>query len=154
MGDRKRTGEKEYVCHDCVFTFKLVKPEHVNTIHCPICADYFDVTLVKRQIRAVKPWTEEETNLINRCIAGEIDVYDIMKKTGRREKSVRMKIDRQRQKIKPTKKKIGKWNEYETDLVFKCINGEFTVREVADKLGRTYDQVKNKKQHLLKGGSR
>ena len=148
---RKRKGEREYVCHDCVATFSLWPPPGTTRIYCPLCADHIAVTLAKKVKPMHKRWSKEETKIIDKFIAGKITVYDIMRKTGRNEKSIRMKVNRRKVSLGNANVR-GNWSEEENNMILRCIRKEITDREAAEILGRTYDQVKSRKNYFKRKG--
>ena len=149
---RKRIGEREYVCHDCVATFIMLPPPGTKKVYCPLCADYIAVTFSKEVKQLYRAWTDEETEMIDKYIAGKISVYDIMKTTGRNEKAVRGKVDRRRESKNSIKVVIGNWTEEEDNLVIRSIKGEIKAKEAAKAIGRTYDQVRSRKSYLRRKG--
>jgi DNA-directed RNA polymerase subunit RPC12/RpoP len=92
---------RTYFCEDCVFTFTIhSKMNRGLRPHCPKCGDNIQVThYQKKEPKPRQFWDEEEMNLIDRIVKGELQIYQVAVKLGRSHKSVSRRVQRRREEV-------------------------------------------------------
>ncbi|WP_108669529.1 hypothetical protein [Peribacillus acanthi] len=88
-----------YICNECIVIFSLHTKRKRGRVFCPSCGDCFDVTKLSETIQTRPPhknWTDEEIELVDRCIKGELQPYQVAWKTKRTVQSVRNRVHRRK----------------------------------------------------------
>lgn len=103
-------NNKMYICEDCTFVFQLHTSfkSTKNKPFCPKCGENLATTkykadrLTKRKkgdkIVRIK-WTARELELLDKCVAGELEPHQVAIQTGRSINSVLKKIPRRREEL-------------------------------------------------------
>ncbi|MDF1997630.1 hypothetical protein [Peribacillus frigoritolerans] len=147
----------KYICNDCVLVFEThgkLGPRKIA--YCPNCGDNVATTKYITPLKKSKRrgWSKEELDLLNRCISGELLIYAVASKLGRTSKSVSRQINR----IKNNETRLidGAWTIKEEQIILDYMD-EFgpqkgLYKDLANKLGRTKNQVSCKLYHMRKKG--
>lgn len=95
--------------------------------------------------RKPKPWTNEQIDLLDKLINGELTVEEVMKITGRKYKSVENRKSKRIRELglKEEGERINAWTKEELKLADQCISGEMTSRELATTLNRNWHTTRN-----------
>jgi DNA-directed RNA polymerase subunit RPC12/RpoP len=94
---------KPYICMDCIFVFSIHSLSDRRVPCCPNCGDSIQVKKYKPQEKQKKQsWTEEEMNLIDRIVKGELRIYQVAIKLNRTSKSVRRRVERRIEELDST----------------------------------------------------
>ncbi|MGE7766645.1 zinc ribbon domain-containing protein [Peribacillus sp. NPDC096540] len=147
----------KYICNDCVLVFEThgkLAPRKIA--HCPNCGDNVATvnytTPLKGAIR--RGWSQEEMELLDRCIKGEFQIYAVAHKIGRSSKSVKRQI----QRIKNNESRIyeGAWTIKEEQTIRDYLDEHGTkpgyYKDLTNLLGRNINQVRCKVFHMRKKG--
>lgn len=147
----------KYICNDCVLVFEThgkLGPRKI--VYCPNCGDNVATTKYSTHFKETKRrgWSEEELELLNRCITGELKINAVAPKLGRTSKSVSRQIHRL--KKNETRLIDGAWTIQEEQIIRDHLD-EFgphkgLYKDLANKLGRTKNQVSCKLYHMRKKG--
>lgn len=147
----------KYICNDCVLVFEThgkLGPRKIA--YCPNCGDNVATTKYSTPLKESKRrgWSEEELELLKRCITGELMIYAVAAKLGRTSKS----ISRQIHRLKKNETRLidGAWTIQEEQIIRDHLD-EFgpqkgLYKDLANKLGRTKNQVSCKLYHMRKKG--
>lgn len=147
----------KYICNDCVLVFEThgkLGPRKI--VYCPNCGDNVAtvryVTPLKETQR--RNWVQEELDLVDRCIKGELQVYAVAHKLGRSGKSVRRQMNRMMRN--ETRLVEGAWTVQEEKLILDYFDKNGVrpglYEDLIKMLGRTKNQVSCKLQHMRKKG--
>lgn len=94
-----------YICEACTIVFQTFGLVRNGKPYCPNCGDFIDVRTqqgihsMKEEIKNLKTkWTEEELEILQRCVNGKIAAYQVSIMTGRSKDSVHNKLKRMKKK--------------------------------------------------------
>lgn len=77
-----------------------------NIVYCPKCADHIAVERYKPVVRKKqkkRKWTQEEIQLLDRVIQGELLTYQVAAKLKRTDRSVRRRLQRRMEEFEVKK---------------------------------------------------
>ena len=148
----------DYICVDCEVSFELKSwpKSDLRKKYCPMCGDYIGVKAmrVKYPAGTRTPWSYEEEQWVDECVAGNLSTYMLAHKTGRKIGAVRSRIGRRREELKIQSSRPT-WKGYEA-LTERCLNNEITVQELAGITGKSFpatrahigrERKKRRKEH-------
>ena len=135
----------DYFCSDCDVAFELKSWPKADTRkkYCPMCGDYVAIKALRPTHKAdgKLPWTYEEEQWLDECLAGNLSLYMLAHKTGRKVSAVRSRIGRRRQELKIQSNRPT-WEGYEA-ITEQCLNGEITIQELMGITGKTFPAVRS-----------
>lgn len=93
--------QKVFICDDCIFIFRLHTPTSRSKPFCPECGN-FNTSLYNsdkhtKKERIVIPWTEEELEILAKCMYNELSPHQVAIMLGRSIGSVRKRLDRMKE---------------------------------------------------------
>jgi hypothetical protein len=107
-----------------------------------MCGDDYAVKALKPKRTDRTPWTSEEMQWLDECIAGEMTLYTLALKTDRKVSAVRSRISRRRQETGAVSKKRPPWEDWEQAFIEEHLDGKYTREEVMELTGRSYQSVR------------
>ena len=96
---------KVFICEECVLVFQIhTSCKDMKKPYCPKCGEKFEVRsyqTVKKGEKFIRiKWKQEELELLDRCINGELAVHQVAVMTGRTVNSVSKRIPRRKDELK------------------------------------------------------
>jgi hypothetical protein len=140
----EKVRNSKYICTECDVAFQLLSwPKKNKRIkYCPMCGDYLAVKPYKAQATSTDIWTDEEIELLDKYIAGEMTIYALSMKIGRDIKAIESRRWRRKKELGILGPKRPEWTDEEKEFGEQCLNGEITYDELAEKVGKTYEAVR------------
>ncbi|MEC1716636.1 hypothetical protein [Schinkia azotoformans] len=94
-----------FICEDCVFVFQIhTSCKDMKKPYCPKCGEKFEVRnyqSVKKGEKLIRiKWKQEELELLDRCISGDLGAHQVAVMTGRTVNSVLKRIPRRKEELK------------------------------------------------------
>jgi hypothetical protein len=101
----KHPISETYMCHDCVFVFTIHSKNSKGKkyLFCPCCGDQVSVrefVFEKKKRVKRRPWSDEEFQLIDRIISGELQKYQVATKVNRSYEAVQRKVEIRKMELK------------------------------------------------------
>lgn len=126
-----------------IYQLKILTGRNDNTIYMKSKKRLKELGVKSK--RKPQPWTNEQIELLDKLINGELTVEEVMKITDRKYKSVEnRKAKRIRELgLKEEGERINAWTTEELELADRCISGEMTTRELSITLNKNWHTTRN-----------
>lgn len=135
-----------YICTDCDVSFELLSwpGKDVRKKYCPMCGDDAAVRAIRPKYKAdgKTPWTYKEMQWLDECVAGNLSIYMLAHKSGRKISAIRSRVGRRREELGIQSDRPS-WTDYDRSIAEKCLNKEITMEDVAELTGKSFSAVRS-----------